>query len=63
VLDDQVNLAVGARNLFDNYPDLDPQQRFPDGSLDTFDIVLPYYRAHPMGFNGRFIYSRLTISL
>ncbi|MFB6249269.1 MAG: TonB-dependent receptor domain-containing protein [Salinibacter sp.] len=56
ILDDQVNLAVGARNLFDNYPDLDPQK-------DTFDIILPYNRAHPMGFNGRFIYSRLTISL
>ena len=60
---DQAKIAVGARNLFDNYPDLDPQQRFPDGSLDTFDIVLPYYRAHPMGFNGRFVYSRLTITL
>ena len=56
LFDDQVNLAVGARNLFDNYPDLDPEQ-------DTFDIILPYNRAHPMGFNGRFVYSRLTISL
>jgi len=56
MFDDQVNLAVGARNLFDNYPDLDPNK-------GTFDIILPYNRAHPMGFNGRFIYSRLTISL
>ena len=56
MFEDQVNLAVGARNLFDNYPDLDPQQ-------GTFDIILPYNRAHPMGFNGRFVYSRLTISL
>ncbi|MCS3633365.1 iron complex outermembrane receptor protein [Salinibacter ruber] len=56
MFDDQVNLAVGARNLFDNYPDLDPEQ-------GTFDIILPYNRAHPMGFNGRFVYSRLTISL
>ena len=63
MLNEQVTLAVGARNLFDNYPDLDPQQRSPDGSLDTFDIVLPYFRAHPMGFNGRFIYSRLTVTL
>jgi iron complex outermembrane receptor protein len=56
MFNDQVNLAVGARNLFDNYPDLDPEQ-------DTFDIILPYNRAHPMGFNGRFVYSRLTVSL
>jgi len=56
MFDDQVNLAVGARNLFDNYPDLDPEK-------DTFDIILPYNRAHPMGFNGRFLYSRLTVSL
>jgi len=56
MFDDQVNLAVGARNLLDNYPDLDPEQ-------GTFDIILPYNRAHPLGFNGRFIYSRLTVSL
>jgi len=56
LFNDQVNVAVGARNLFDNYPDLDPQQ-------GTFDIILPYNRAHPMGFNGRFVYSRLTVSL
>ena len=56
MLDEQVKLAVGARNLFDNYPDLDPEQ-------DTFDIILPYNRAHPLGFNGRFVYSRLTITL
>jgi len=54
--DDQVNIAVGARNLFDNYPDLPPTQ-------GTFDIILPYNRASPLGFNGRFIYSRVTISL
>jgi iron complex outermembrane receptor protein len=63
LFNDQAKIAVGARNLFDNYPDLDPQQRSADGSLDTFDIVLPYNRAHPMGFNGRFVYSRLTITL
>jgi iron complex outermembrane receptor protein len=53
---DQVNIAVGVQNLFDNYPRLDPEK-------DTFDIILPYYRAHPMGFNGRFVYSRLTVTL
>ncbi|MFB6278515.1 MAG: TonB-dependent receptor domain-containing protein [Salinibacter sp.] len=56
MFDNQVTFAIGARNLFDNYPDLDPNK-------DTFDIILPYNRAHPMGFNGRFVYSRLTVSL
>jgi iron complex outermembrane receptor protein len=53
---DQLSLAVGARNLFDNYPDLDPVQ-------DTFDIILPYDTATPLDYNGRFIYSRLTVTL
>jgi iron complex outermembrane receptor protein len=55
-LNDQLNVALGARNLFDNYPDLDPVQ-------DTFDIILPYDTASPIGFNGRFVYSRLTVTL
>ncbi len=59
--DDQVDIAVGARNLFDNYPDLPPS--LSTDSPGTFDIILPYNRASPIGFNGRFIYSRLTITL
>ena len=55
--DDQVNIAVGARNLFDNYPD-----RVPTVD-DPFDVILPYPRSSPIGFNGRFVYSRLTITL
>jgi iron complex outermembrane receptor protein len=55
-LNDQLNFAVGAQNLFDNYPDLDPVQ-------DTFDIILPYDTASPIGYNGRFVYSRLTVTL
>jgi len=56
-LNDQLNLAIGARNLFDNYPDLTPVINSP------FDIILPYDTASPIGFNGRFIYSRLTVTL
>jgi iron complex outermembrane receptor protein len=59
--DDQVDIAVGARNLFDNYPDLPPS--LSTDSPGTFDIILPYNRASPIGFNGRFVYSRLTITL
>ena len=56
-LNDQVNLAIGARNLFDNYPDINPEIN------SSFDVIFPYDRATPIGFNGRFIYSRLTITL
>jgi len=56
-LNDQVNLAVGARNIFDNYPDINPVVN------SSFDIIFPYDRATPIGFNGRFIYSRLTVTL
>ena len=56
-LDGQVKLAVGARNIFDNYPDLPPVNNSP------FDIILPYSTASAIGFNGRFIYSRLTVTL
>lgn len=59
--DDQVSLAVGARNLFDAYPDLPPS--LGTDNPGAFDIVLPYDRASPIGFNGRFVYSRLTITL
>jgi iron complex outermembrane receptor protein len=58
---DQVSIAVGARNLFDNYPDLPPS--LSTNNPGTFDIILPYNRASPIGFNGRFVYSRLTITL
>jgi iron complex outermembrane receptor protein len=58
---DQVNIAVGARNLFDNYPDLPPS--LSTDSPGLFDIILPYNRASPIGFNGRFVYGRVTISL
>jgi iron complex outermembrane receptor protein len=53
---DQLTLAVGARNIFDNYPDRPPIVN------DPFDVILPYARSSPIGFNGRFVYSRLTVS-
>ncbi|WP_263785737.1 TonB-dependent receptor [Salinibacter grassmerensis] len=54
---DQVNLAVGVDNLFDVYPDRVSTVN------DPFDVILPYPRNSPFGFNGRFVYSRLTVSL
>jgi iron complex outermembrane receptor protein len=49
-----VELAIGGRNLFDTYPG--------KAKLDynnNFD-VFPWAAASPFGYNGRFLYARLT---
>ncbi|MDQ3696882.1 MAG: TonB-dependent receptor [Gemmatimonadota bacterium] len=47
-------IAVGARNLFDTYPD---RMSYNNG----FDIF-PYPPASPFGYNGRFVYTRLDVN-
>lgn len=47
-------LALGARNLFDVYPDR-------MSSANGFDIF-PFPPASPFGYNGRFVYARLELS-
>jgi iron complex outermembrane receptor protein len=46
-------IAVGARNLFDTYPD---RMSYNNG----FDIF-PYPPASPFGYNGRFVYTRVEV--
>ncbi len=49
-----VELAIGARNLFDTYPGkakLDYNNNF---------AVFPWAAASPFGYNGRFLYTRVT---
>src|SRR5439155_8379190 len=49
-----VELALGARNLFDTYPGkakLDYNNNFN---------IFPWAAASPFGYNGRFLYSRVT---
>jgi iron complex outermembrane receptor protein len=46
-------LAVGARNLFDVYPDR-------MSANNGFDIF-PFPPASPFGYNGRFVYTRLEL--
>jgi iron complex outermembrane receptor protein len=48
-----LKLSVGARNLFDTYPD---RMSYDNG----FDIF-PYPPASPFGYNGRFVYTRLEM--
>ena len=51
-----VNLVLGARNLFDNVPDLsNPANNF-FGNF-AFDVL------SPIGSNGRFVYGRVELSL
>ena len=47
-------VSLGARNLFDVYPDR-------MSAANGFDIF-PYPPASPFGYNGRFVYTRLELS-
>jgi len=56
-----VQLAIGANNLFDVYPD-----RLPFGTVGGFNYglnnsFLPYSSQSPFGFSGRFLYGRISV--
>ena len=56
-----LQVAVGANNLFDTYPD-----RLPYGTVDGVNYglnnsFLPYSSQSPFGFSGRFLYGRVTV--
>lgn len=61
-----LQLAVGANNLFDVYPDRVPAGRGVDpvtGAARNYGAtayVTPYSSFSPFGFNGRFLYARAT---
>jgi iron complex outermembrane receptor protein len=52
-----VNLSVGARNLFDTYPDR------PTAEFNNNDNTFPWAAASPFGYNGRFLYARVEMRL
>lgn len=52
-----VNLSVGARNLFDVYPDR------PKAEFNNNDNTFPWAAASPFGYNGRYLYARAQMSL
>jgi len=52
-----LTFAVGAQNLFDNFPD-----RQTPTSADGFNGIFTYPRNTPFGMNGRFVYSRVSYS-
>jgi iron complex outermembrane receptor protein len=58
---ENVQLAVGANNLLDEYPD-----RLPFGLVDGVNYglnnsFLPYSSQSPFGFSGRFLYGRVSV--
>ncbi|MXP14812.1 TonB-dependent receptor [Altererythrobacter confluentis] len=59
---DVIELAIGANNLFDVYPD-----RLPFGVVDGVNYglnnsFLPYSSQSPFGFSGRFLYARVAVN-
>lgn len=61
-----LELAVGANNVFDQYPTVNPTGRATDpltgqpANLSVNNYFLPYSSFSPFGFNGRFLYARLS---
>jgi iron complex outermembrane receptor protein len=52
-----VNLSIGARNLFDVYPDR------PKAEFNNNDNTFPWAAASPFGYNGRYVYVRAEMRL
>jgi iron complex outermembrane receptor protein len=64
---DGVEFAIGANNLFDVYPDRSPFGPRPGTpSATNFypsnQEYLPYSIFSPFGFNGRFVYGRVSVN-
>ncbi|MFL6801982.1 MAG: TonB-dependent receptor domain-containing protein, partial [Sphingomicrobium sp.] len=61
----RVELAVGADNLFDVYPDRSPFGPRPasvGGVFPPNQIYIPFSIFSPFGFNGRYLYGRASVS-
>ncbi len=53
----QADLSIGARNIFDTYPDK------MKAEFNNNDNTFPWAAASPFGYNGRYIYTRASIPL
>jgi iron complex outermembrane receptor protein len=61
---DQTEFALGSNNVFDVYPDRSPFGPRPTsvgGVYPANQIYIPYSIFSPFGFNGRFIYGRVSV--
>ncbi|HEY0412791.1 MAG TPA: TonB-dependent receptor [Allosphingosinicella sp.] len=62
---DRAEFAIGANNLFDIYPDRSPFGARPasiGGVYPANQEYIPYSIFSPFGFNGRFLYGRMSIT-
>ena len=50
-------VSIGARNIFDTYPDQ------PKAEFNNNDNTFPWAAASPFGYNGRFLYTRAEMIL
>jgi len=65
VLGDRAEIALGANNVFDVYPDRSPFGARPasvGGVYPANQEYIPYSIFSPFGFNGRFLYGRLAVN-
>ncbi|MFL6765314.1 MAG: TonB-dependent receptor plug domain-containing protein [Sphingomicrobium sp.] len=61
----KVELAVGADNVFDVYPDRSPFGNRPASVGGVYPVnqeFIPFSIFSPFGFNGRFIYARFAVN-
>jgi iron complex outermembrane recepter protein len=62
---DSWQIAIGANNLLDEYPDANPlglRQAPFTGSYSANNYFTPYSSFSPFGFNGRFVYGRVNFN-
>ncbi len=61
----RVSLSIGADNLFDVYPDenSDRANSSAAASGNANFGIFPYSQFSPFGFNGRYVYARVTLGL
>ena len=59
----RIDLAVGANNVFDVYPDRRPWGARPVGGVypQNFQYIPYSGGGSPFGFNGRFLYARVGV--
>jgi iron complex outermembrane receptor protein len=67
LLEDKLAFTLGVDNLFDQYPDRVPIARVlptPPGGVVNLDATnaTAYSRYSPYGFNGRFVYARMSFN-
>lgn len=58
---ERIQVAVGANNLLDEYPDRLPVGIVNGVNFGTNNSFLPYSSQSPFGFSGRFLYGRVSV--